>query len=76
MNDYLIDRATGCIIYECPACGAQAIGAGVTYHELAHRDHPSMQPIERPRRRLTRQEQLEGLADRGCDTHAEYNEER
>ena len=28
------------------------------------------------RRRLTRQERLEGLADSGCDTHEEYREER
>lgn len=28
------------------------------------------------RRRLTRQEQLEGLADRGVDTHEERKEER
>lgn len=27
-------------------------------------------------RKLTRQEQLEGLADRGCDTWEDYREER
>lgn len=31
---------------------------------------------DRTVRRLTRQEQLEGLADRGCDTWEEYRGER
>jgi hypothetical protein len=32
--------------------------------------------IERHNRKLTRQERLQGLADRGCDTWEEYRGER
>ena len=44
-----------------------------------HREAPdtgSVDEREVPRARLTRQEQLEGLADRGVDTLEEYRSER
>lgn len=50
--------------------------------EIVHIDsevietEPDETDEDEPRRKLTRQEQLEALADRGCDTWAEYRGER
>ena len=44
-------------------------------------DHALVEPMDdeddaTPRRKLTRQERLQGLADSGCDTWADYRGER
>jgi hypothetical protein len=58
-------------------------GCNLWFHEV---EHPHTTPTERarvtdrddhaPRRRLTRYERLEALADSGCDTWAEARGER